>query len=140
MRVFLDTNILLDVLEQRQPHHHEANDVMERCTLHQWPAFMAWHSLATAFYVLSRKIGEFKAQTALEELIHIITVAYTGQNEAAHAFTLGFTDLEDALQSVAAEACSADCIVTRNETDFVRSPIPVLSPTEFLARFPVNAA
>ena len=46
------------------------------------------------------------------------------------AFTLGFRDLEDALQAVAAEACTADHLVTRNETDFAKSPVHVLTLVE----------
>jgi hypothetical protein len=42
----------------------------------------------------------------------------------------------DALQAVSAEACAADAIVTRNVADFARGRVPVLTPAEFLVRFP----
>jgi len=65
-------------------------------------------------------------------------VATVGDSDARRAFTLGFSDLEDALQAVAAEACAADFIVTRNESDFVKSSVPVLTPSHFLARVPAS--
>ena len=54
------------------------------------------------------------------------------------AFTLGFDDLEDAMQAVAAEACHADVIVTRNTADFAASQVPVLTPVGFLAACPAT--
>jgi hypothetical protein len=52
------------------------------------------------------------------------------------AFQLPIADLEDAMQAVAADACEADCFVTRNKDDFAGSPVPVLTPQEFLAAHP----
>lgn len=48
------------------------------------------------------------------------------------AFSLGFSDYEDAVQCASAVAAGLDAIVTRNTEDFAGSPIPVYSPAEFL--------
>ena len=135
MRVFLDTNIIVDVLTQRQPHYADSRAVLDKCTALQCEVFIAWHGLATAFYLLGTKVGEARAQLALEGFLQSVSVATVGDSDARRSFTLGFTDLEDALQAVAAEACGADCIVTRNDADFVRSSVLVLIPTAFLARY-----
>jgi predicted nucleic acid-binding protein len=136
MAVFIDTNILLDVLEKRVPHHVDCEQVLVRCDQLQEPVFIAWHGLATAFYIYSRKVGEAAAHLALAQLLDSVSVAYTGQREAMRAFQLPISDLEDAMQAVAADACGADCIVTRNTRDFTGSPVPVLTPQEFLAAHP----
>ena len=136
MRVFLDTNIIVDILAMRQPHFADSQAVMDRCTILQCEVFIAWHGLATAFYLLGTVIGETHAQTAMEGFLQNVTVATVGDSDARRAFALGFTDLEDALQAIAAEACAADHIVTRNEADFARSPVPALAPASFLTRFP----
>jgi hypothetical protein len=107
-----------------------------RCDQLQEPVFIAWHGLATAFYIYSRKVGEAAAHLALGQLLGSVSVAYTGQREAMRAFQLPISDLEDAMQAVAADACGADCIVTRNTRDFTGSPVPVLTPQEFLAAHP----
>jgi hypothetical protein len=49
MRVFLDTNLLLDVLEQRQPFCVASQDVLDRCDTLASEVFIAWHGLATAY-------------------------------------------------------------------------------------------
>jgi predicted nucleic acid-binding protein len=136
MAVFIDTNILLDVLEKRVPHQVDSEQVLVRCDQLQEPVFIAWHGLATAFYIYSRKVGEAAAHLALGQLLGSVSVAYTGQREAMRAFQLPISDLEDAMQAVAADACGADCIVTRNTRDFTGSPVPVLTPQEFLAAHP----
>ncbi len=136
MAVFIDTNILLDVLEKRVPHHVDSEQVLVRCDQLQEPVFIAWHGLATAFYIYSRKVGEAAAHLALGQLLGSVSVAYTGQREAMRAFQLPISDLEDAMQAAAADACGADCIVTRNTRDFTGSPVPVLTPQEFLAAHP----
>jgi len=136
MAVFIDTNILLDVLEKRAPHHVDSEQVLVRCDQLQEPVFIAWHGLATAFYIYSRKVGEAAAHLALGQLLGSVSVAYTGQREAMRAFQLPISDLEDAMQAAAADACGADCIVTRNTRDFTGSPVPVLTPQEFLAAHP----
>lgn len=99
---------------------------------------LAWHSLTNVFYIYGRKAGQKKAMEALQDTLSYMTVATVGQTEALRAFELGFTDLEDALQAVAAEAAQADFIITRDVRGFASSPVPPLSPEEFVARFSGN--
>ena len=72
----------------------------------------------------------------LAEMLGVIAVASTGHAEAVRAFTLEFTDPEDAMQAVAAEAWGADFILTRNVPDFKNSPVPAMDPGQFLTAFP----
>ncbi len=137
MRIFFDTNIIVDILTKRLPHYADSEAVMDRCTMLHCEIFIAWHGLSTAFYLLGTIIGEARAEVALKGFLQNSVVATVGDNDARRAFTLGFTDLEDAMQAVAAEACAADYIVTRNEADFAKSPIPVMTPARFLALYPV---
>ena len=55
---------------------------------------------------------------------------------AIRARELNFPDYEDAMQCVSAENCIADIIITRNTKDFLASSVPVVSPTNFLSRYP----
>lgn len=136
MRVFRDTNIILDILTRRQPHYADSQSVLDRCGELACEVFIAWHGLATAFYVFGTVVGEATAQAAMEGFLQNARVATVGDSDARRAFRLGFSDYEDALQSVAAEACAADCIITRNETDFAKSSLRVLTPAVFLIQFP----
>lgn len=136
MKVFLDTNIIIDVLLLRQPYSTASRTVLERCGELKCEVFIAWHGLATAFYILGNSVGEAKAQMAMKDFMRFVKVANVGDREAHLAFALGFEDFEDALQAVSAQACAADCIVTRNAADFAGSPVRVLMPEHFLSQFP----
>lgn len=62
----------------------------------------------------------------------------TTRANAVQALSWPMVDYEDALQAVAAQACSAHWIITRNERDFAASPVPSLTPEAFLSRYPLS--
>lgn len=138
MRVFLDTNIVLDVLLNRPGLVTESEAVILRCEKSGDPMFMAWHGLATAYYLLRRGRSETDAMVEVDKLLAWVRIADAVDANARAARQLGFGDFEDALQAVSAEACGADCIITRNRADFAKSKVRVLTPTEFVAQFPAS--
>ncbi len=135
MRVFLDTNIVLDVLLNRIGLVGESEAVILCCEKAGDPMFIAWHGLATAYYLLRRGRTEAEAMQEVDKLLAWARVADTGDAHARSARWLGFSDFEDALQAASAEACGADCIVTRNVADFTKSRVVVLTPAKFLEKF-----
>ena len=139
MRVFLDTNILVDVLINRPLFVAESEATILRCEVIGAGMFLAWHGLATAYYLLKRGRTEQQAMAEVDKILAWAKVADVTDADARRARTLGFNDFEDALQAAAAEACAADWIITRNTTDFSRSNIPVLTSHQFLQRFPAPA-
>lgn len=136
MRVFLDTNILLDVLLNRPSLVSESEAVILRADALGASMHVAWHGLATAYYLLRRGRSEQAALAEIDKILSWAFVADCSDAQARRARHLGFSDFEDALQAVAAEACAADCLVTRNVTDFVGSLVPAVTPSEFLAQYP----
>lgn len=135
MHVFLDTNILLDVLLNRPGLVEESEAVILRCEKAGDPMFIAWHGLATAYYLLRRGRTEAEAMQEVDKLLAWARVADAGDTLARRARGLEFPDFEDALQAASAEASGADCIVTRNVADFTKSQVVVLTPSQFLAKF-----
>ena len=136
MRVFLDTNIVLDVLLNRPELAAESAAVILQCEKKGDSMFIAWHGLATAYYLLKRGRTEAQAMAEVEKLLAWARVADAGDANAREARKLGFSDFEDALQAVSAAACAADCIITRNADDFAKRQLAVLTPAAFLAKFP----
>ena len=138
MRVFLDTNILLDVLLNRQPTVADSEGVILCCEALGAEMFIAWHGLATAYYLIKRGRAEMEALKEVDKILAWARVAGGTDAHARQARTLGFSDFQDALQAMAATACAADWIVTRNTRDFTLSAVPTLTPTDFLQRFPAS--
>ena len=135
MRVFLDTNILLDVIEARPGLVEESVDVLTLAEHLHAELYLAWHGLATIYYLVRRRKSEVTAMKEIDQILSWARVAPVDSRSAARARNLNFPDFEDAMQCVCAESCLADVIVTRNTKDFARSPIPVMSPAEFLVRY-----
>lgn len=135
MRLLLDTNIILDVVFQR-PGEPASSALIMSCG-HQNQASLAWHSVATLAYLIERQHNAAMARGVITDLLTWAQVATTGHSDAVQALQLPMSDFEDALQVCAAQACGADYIITRNGRDFMKTPVPALSPEEFLARHPL---
>ena len=86
--------------------------------------FIAWHGLATAYYLIKRGRTEAEALVEVDKILAWARVAEGTDAHARQARSLGFGDFEDALQAVAASACAADWIVTRNGLDFALCAVP----------------
>ena len=134
MRLLLDINIVLDVVFQR-PGEPASSELIAQCS-QQHQAWLAWHSVATLAYLIERQQNSATARGVITALLTWAHVASTGHKDALQALELPMPDFEDALQVAAALACGADCIITRNERDFVAAPINVFAPEAFLARYP----
>ncbi len=128
MRALIDTDVLLDVALAREPYLQASESVFHWAEMDRTAA-VAWHSLPNCAYVLKGA-----ARPYLNDVLEIFTVAPVSIMDAKRALSLPMSDVEDAFQSAAALAWRADYIVTRNVEDYVRSPVPALTPADFLKR------
>jgi predicted nucleic acid-binding protein len=126
MRLLIDTNVLLDVVFDREGAAASAA-VIERCR-GEHEGWIAWHTLSTLAYVLGRQIGPEEVREAIGDLLTWAQIAPTRTEHARSAVAQPLRDFEDAMQIAAAEACDADCIVTRNVRDFRGGSIDVITP------------
>jgi predicted nucleic acid-binding protein len=132
VRLLIDINVLLDVALQR-PEAASSARVLAQCGK-QHEAWLAWHSIATLAYLIERQTSNVTARDFIRDLLGWAQVAATSTQDAVVALDLPLADFEDALQVAAAMACGAQFIITRNERDFKKSPVPALSPDAFLRR------
>jgi predicted nucleic acid-binding protein len=136
MSLLLDSDVLLDVALQRQPHFPNSRAVLDWCELHPGEGFVAWHTIANFYYIFSREQDEIAAREFIEDLLEFVEVANVATPQAKHAIALPMADFEDALQVAAAVSAGVDYIVTRNVADYGGSPIPALTPTDVLPHLP----
>lgn len=132
MRVFFDTNVLLDSYYQRASAAASEKAVV-LCSGGAHEGWVAWHTLSNVFYLVR---GHSKsAPTAIQFITDLLAwteVSATTKTDALAAVSSGIADFEDALQVSAAIACAADVVLTRNTDDFKASALPVMTPEEFL--------
>lgn len=133
MKVLLDLNVLLDVIQRREPHYAASADLLSRVASGELNGAVAGHAVTTIHYVVSRYADGRAADRAIDWILRDLEVVPAGRELFLRARGLGMDDFEDAVVASAAEQLHTDRIVTRNVDDFALSPIPVLTPQELLA-------
>ena len=133
-RAFFDTNILLDVLQRREPFYpasFKALNLAISCRCH---GSVSPVSVSDIVYV-ARKVDRSTLIRFFGLLRSRLDITPVTGVEVDAMLCSKWGDMEDALQYAAAMSWGATCFVTRNTSDFAQLPaLPVLSPDEFLAR------
>ena len=132
--VFLDTNIIIDILCMRDGYEAAAS-VLQMGMNGEVELFMTNLTLANTLYIVRKDLGKETALEKMKALCKIVHIAPSGQTETDKAFATKNPDFEDALQNYSAEAISADVILTRNEKHFRYSEIQVMNCMTYLNSF-----
>ncbi len=133
IRLFLDTNVILDLIISDRDGHQSALALENFANTHPCKLTCAWHSLSIIEYIGRKRFGSEAIHLFLRNLLDTFTVPSAGTDEAKQAFNYLAGDFEDALQISAALASEADHILTNDASGFTKSPISVLSPKDFLS-------
>jgi predicted nucleic acid-binding protein len=136
MTVLVDTNILLDVLQQRTPHDAPATRVWKLVEERSIAGYVSAISFNNVFYVTRKQGGAARALDGVRLIRKAFQLVALDEGVVDAAIATMTTDLEDAIQSVAAARISADYIVTRNVDDFTGSAVPAVTAEELLALLP----
>lgn len=135
MKVLFDLNVVLDVIEGREPFVRDSATALGRVvSTPRAQACIATHAVTTCFYILKKHIGLDAARLALRRLLDVFTVLPAPAEVLREAIDTDCPDYEDAVSYLAAAKSKCDYVVTRNLGDFRNSSIPVLSPDQFLIR------
>lgn len=134
MQVFIDTNIVADVFLHRTGWE-VSQAAIEWCLPPGRCAWLSWPAVATLAYLLeSRGYGPRDIEAKMEVVLGWCSIVGAPEETLRTAIDFHFADFEDAMQAAFAVACGADVIITRNVTDFTGSPVPAMTPKDFLAR------
>ena len=133
IKVLFDLNIILDVLQERQPFYEISAQLLAHAETGKIQGFVAPHSLTTLFYLIQKDQSASYARVTITNLLQILKIAAVDQSTIGQALGLSYKDFEDAVQMMAAIQCKADYLVTRNVKDFQPAPLSVIQPSELLA-------
>lgn len=134
IKAFFDLNILLDVLQEREPFYEASAQLLAYAETGKIQGFIAPHSLTTLFYLMiSKDRTAAKARTALTNLLQFLSVAKIDQSTIEQAMGLSYRNFEDAAQMIAAVQSKADYFVTRNPKDFQPPMLTIIQPSELIA-------
>jgi len=133
VRVLVDLNVLLDVIQRREPHYAASAEVLSLIAAGELDGAVAGHALTTIDYVVSRFAGRKSADEAVDWILGGMEVVAEGRDVFLRPRSFEMKDFEDAVVAAAAEQVHADRVVTRNVDDFEHSPVPAVTPRELLA-------
>jgi predicted nucleic acid-binding protein len=135
-KVFLDTNILVDLIADRKPFSKYSIEIFKKAEEKKIKLFTSSHSIATTHYLLKKYLEEKILRDVLYNLLDYVTVIAVDTDVLKKGLRSKHKDFEDSIQILCASTIEKiDCIVTRNTKDFRDSEILVLTPDELCLRW-----
>lgn len=134
-RIFLDTNVVLDLALDRHPFAAEAQQIFDLLDGSELEAYISATTITDLYYIIRKSKSSDVAMALIESLLQILRIAGVDEAVVNQAIAWKWADFEDAIQAVAAHRQPVDFLITRNVDDFSQSSVTVLSPTEFLRRW-----
>ncbi len=136
MKIMVDTNIIIDVLLEREPFVDDSCKLLSLCEEHKIDGFVTASSITDIYYLVRKYTHSTElAYKAIGKVLEIVKVCSVTNNEVLIAFQKKAKDFEDCLVAVCAESIHCDYIATRNIRDFEDFSIPSISPTDLLKQF-----
>lgn len=132
MRALFDTNVVLDVLLDREPHAQASAQALALVERGEVQGFLYATTVTTLFYLARRTLGTQRAREQIAVLLRLFGVVPVTHLTLADALDAGFADYEDAVLHEAARHAGMHCIITRNVQDFAAARLVVWEPSEFL--------
>jgi predicted nucleic acid-binding protein len=133
MRWMLDLNVLLDVIQHRDPFYSSSAQVLTRVVNGEVAGSIPGHAVTTIHYVVRKSADQKRADEIVDWLLAHLDIVPQDRAAFIRARSLSFSDFEDAALASAAEVAKCDRIVTRNVGDFDGSPVSAITPEEILA-------
>jgi predicted nucleic acid-binding protein len=132
-KIFVDTNVLLDVLAEREPFCGDSQRIWTMSETERVEGLVSAMSFSNCYYIVRKYAGKRSADKAVKLLRDVFSPVDLTAQVLNQAMDSEFADFEDAIQFYSATHAKAGFIITRNADHFPRTSMPVLSPTEFLA-------
>ena len=131
-KIFLDTNIILDFLGEREGFYEASAKIMTLADKKKIQVYTSPSSISNAFYVLTRYENSKIALEKIRKFKLLCSMSVMDDEVVEKAINSDFKDFEDAMQYYSALASNCDVIVTRNEKDFKNAMIPVMNAESYL--------
>ena len=136
MKALIDTNVILDALLAREPWAGTAQDLLRAVAMEKLNGFIIASQTTDIFYLLCRYgANEITAKNTIKTLVGSVSVYDVIPADVQNALASNMLDYEDGLLACCARRQKAEYIITRNNNDFTNSPVPALSPQDFMKRF-----
>ncbi len=133
MVIFLDSNIILDILIPNPQFCAESKKVISVAKGNKDELYISAASITDIFYIAKKALKSIeKTKNIIKKILIVVSVAGVDEQCIISALDSAWSDFEDSVQNQVAQQIRADYIITRNTKDFKNSGIRAISPSEFL--------
>lgn len=132
-RVFVDTDVILDLLAHRLPHYHFSALLFTFADMKKLEVCTSPTVLVNTFYILRKQIGIEESKNALRKLRLLLHIVDSDDRVIDLALNSNFSDVEDAVQCYTVQEHGINTVVTRNIKDYKTSGVLVQTPEVFLS-------
>jgi len=134
MKLLIDANIILDVLQKREPYYKYSAIIWKLCETKKVSGHVSILTFMNMVYILRKELIPDKIEEIYRALSLIFTFEDLTDEDVKNALAMKLKDFEDAVQIQTASKTGADFIITRKIKDFLKSPIPAYTPEELIQR------
>jgi predicted nucleic acid-binding protein len=132
VRILIDTNIVLDLLLERDPFVEDAINLFDQIERGNLAGYITATTITNIFYIIRKTEGREVALAAINRLLIGLQLCAVDRQTVETALSLGLKDFEDSIQLACATLNQLDGIITRDRKDFIGSSLPIYAPTEIL--------
>ena len=133
MRILIDTNVILDILQKREPFFADSYRALRKAIENDAECLISASAATDIFYMLRKSLGSAQqAKEQIEQLAQLVSFADVQGMDIHTALMRVMPDFEDAVVDAVAQRNGAGYILTRNTKDFTGSAVPAILPVDFL--------
>lgn len=133
-KLYLDSDVLLDLLLDREPFSEAITELIEEAVNSDIKLYTSPISITNIHYIISRLENRNKADLQIQKVLKIVCLENVGQSVIDSASQSQFKDFEDSVQNYCAVEGGHQIIITRNTKDYKESELSILTPKEYLAK------
>lgn len=134
MRLFLDTNVLIDYYARREPFYDDALKLRIAAFFGDVDLWVCTQSFVDAEYILRKAVPITELRSMMAASLEFLNVTAPLADQLPDALASNWPDLEDCLIAHCARNARADFLVTRDALGFANAPVPVLTPRGVIER------
>ncbi len=132
MKILIDTNVILDIVLERQPFVEQSAELLKTAQQDNIEIFLSATTITDLYYITRKAKSKQIALDFIGDLLQFIEIASVDKRVIIQALHSDMSDFEDAVQEGSAKNQGINVIVTRNEVDFKNSDLEIYSPESFL--------
>jgi predicted nucleic acid-binding protein len=131
MKIFVDTNILLDILMRREPFYENAAFIWNLAESKKIEGYISAVSVTNIFYLCRKTVGVEQAKEIIKIILRVFRISKVDFEVLKMAEEYNMKDYEDSVQFVCALQSNCSILITRNKKDFPKEELEMMDTEEF---------